>query len=418
MVSQGLANGFSYEITHASESGLARAGVISTPHGDIQTPAFIPVGTKANVKTVLPEAMEELGAQALLANAYHLYLQPGPSVLDEAGGLGAFMNWDKPTFTDSGGFQVLSLGVGFKKVLAMDAQTFRSDQVIAKNKERLAHVDDEGVTFKSHLDGSMHRFTSEVSMQIQHQLGADIMFAFDECTTLHNTRPYQELALSRTYDWAIRCLDEHKRLTDSRIGKPYQALFGVIQGAQYEDLRKKAASDLGSMSSSGIEFDGFGIGGALDKDSLGTIVGWVNSTLPENKPIHLLGIGAPEDLFVGVENGVDTFDCVLASRIARTSSVYTMTGRYNVSNAPFIRDFNPIDEECDCYTCKNYTRAYLCHLFRGKEMLAGTLATIHNERFIVRLVDQMRQAIIDGDFQEMKREFMGRYTHKSGQARD
>jgi len=418
MVSATSDKGFSYEITHATEYGLARAGVITTPHGQVQTPAFIPVGTKANVKTVLPEAMEELGAQALLANAYHLYLQPGPSVLDEAGGLGAFMNWDKPTFTDSGGFQVLSLGVGFKKVLAMDAQTFRSDQVIAKNKERLAHVDDEGVTFKSHLDGSMHRFTSEVSMQIQHQLGADIMFAFDECTTLHNTRPYQELAMERTYNWAIRCLDEHKRLTDSRVGKPYQALFGVIQGAQYEDLRKKAASDLGSMSSSGIEFDGFGIGGALDKDSLGTIVGWVNSTLPENKPKHLLGIGAPEDLFVGVENGVDTFDCVLASRIARTSSVYTMTGRFNVSNAPYVRDFNPIDDECDCYTCANYTRAYLCHLFRGKEMLAGTLATIHNERFIVRLVDQMRQAIIDGTFQEMKKEFMGRYTHKSGQARD
>ena len=418
MVSASADKGFSYEITHAADSGLARAGVITTPHGQIQTPAFIPVGTKANVKTVLPEAMEALGAQALLANAYHLYLQPGPSVLDEAGGLGAFMNWDKPTFTDSGGFQVLSLGVGFKKVLAMDAQTFRSDQVIAKNKERLAHVDDEGVTFKSHLDGSMHRFTAEVSMQIQHQLGADIMFAFDECTTLHNTRPYQELAMSRTYDWAIRCLDEHKRLTDERSSKPYQALFGVIQGAQYEDLRKKAATDLGSMSSSGIEFDGFGIGGALDKDSLGTIVGWVNSTLPENKPKHLLGIGAPEDLFVGVENGVDTFDCVLASRIARTSSVYTMTGRFNVSNAPFVRDFNPIDDECDCYTCKNYTRAYLCHLFRGKEMLAGTLATIHNERFIVRLVDQMRQALVDGTFQEMKTEFMGRYKHKSGQARD
>jgi queuine tRNA-ribosyltransferase len=418
MVSTSADKGFSYEITHAADSGLARAGVITTPHGQIQTPAFIPVGTKANVKTVLPEAMEALGAQALLANAYHLYLQPGPSVLDEAGGLGAFMNWDKPTFTDSGGFQVLSLGVGFKKVLAMDAQTFRSDQVIAKNKERLAHVDDEGVTFKSHLDGSMHRFTSEVSMQIQHQLGADIMFAFDECTTLHNTRPYQELAMERTYNWAIRCLDEHKRLTDERASKPYQALFGVIQGAQYEDLRKKAAADLGGMSSSGIEFDGFGIGGALDKDSLGTIVGWVNSTLPENKPKHLLGIGAPEDLFVGVENGVDTFDCVLASRIARTSAIYTMTGRFNVSNAPYVRDFNPIDDECDCYTCKNYTRAYLCHLFRGKEMLAGTLATIHNERFIVRLVDQMRQAIIDGTFQEMKKEFMGRYAHKSGQARD
>jgi queuine tRNA-ribosyltransferase len=410
--------GFSFEISHATESGLARVGTITTPHGVINTPAFIPVGTKATVKTVLPEAMEDLGAQALLANAYHLYLQPGPDVLDEAGGLGSFMNWSKPTFTDSGGFQVLSLGVGFKKVLAMDAQTFRSDQVIAKNKERLAHVDDEGVTFKSHLDGSMHRFTAEISMQIQHKLGADIMFAFDECTTLHNTRPYQELAMSRTYDWAIRCLDEHQRQTESRSTKPYQALFGVIQGAQYEDLRKKAATDLGTMSSSGIEFDGFGIGGALDKESLGTIVGWVNSTLPQEKPKHLLGIGAPEDLFVGVENGVDTFDCVLASRIARTSAVYTMEGRFNVSNQPYIRDFNPIDDECDCYTCTHYTRAYLCHLFRGKEMIAGTLATIHNERFIVRLVDQMRQALIDGSFQEMKKDFMGRYKHKSGQSRD
>ena len=418
MVNSNSDKGFSFEIIHAAESGLARVGTISTPHGQIQTPAFIPVGTKATVKTVLPEAMEDLGAQALLSNAYHLYLQPGPDVLDEAGGLGSFMNWDKPTFTDSGGFQVLSLGVGFKKVLAMDAQTFRSDQVIAKNKERLAHVDDEGVTFKSHLDGSMHRFTAEISMQIQHKLGADIMFAFDECTTLHNTRPYQELAMSRTYDWAIRCLDEHKKLTDQRSTKPYQALFGVIQGAQYEDLRKKAAADLGGMSSSGIEFDGFGIGGALDKDSLGTIVGWVNSTLPQEKPKHLLGIGAPEDLFVGVENGVDTFDCVLASRIARTSAVYTMEGRFNVSNQPYIRDFNPIDDECDCYTCTHYTRAYLCHLFRGKEMIAGTLATIHNERFIVRLVDQMRQALIDGNFSDMKKDFLGRYKHKSGQSRD
>ncbi len=413
-----MTSGFSFEINKSADSGLARAGTITTPHGDIQTPAFIPVGTKATVKSVLPGAMKDLGSQALLANAYHLYLQPGPDVIDEAGGLSKFMNWQGPTFTDSGGFQVLSLGVGFKKVLAMDAKTFRSDQVIAGNKERLAHVDDDGVTFKSHLDGSMHRFSSEISMQIQHKIGADIIFAFDECTTLHNTRPYQELALERTHDWALRCLDEHKRLTDERSDKPYQALFGVIQGAQYEDLRKEAAADLGSMQSSGISFDGFGIGGALDKDNLGTIVGWVNSALPENKPKHLLGIGAPEDLFVGVENGVDTFDCVLASRIARTSAVYTMTGRFNVSNAPFIRDFNPIDDECDCYTCTNYTRAYLCHLFRGKEMVAATLATIHNERFVVRLVDRMRQAIIDGDFKEMKAEFLGRYAHKSGQSRD
>ena len=411
-------NGFAFEIKQSAENGLARVGAISTPHGEIQTPAFIPVGTKATVKSVLPEAMKELGSQALLANAYHLYLQPGPDLLDEAGGLAKFMNWNGPTFTDSGGFQVLSLGVGFKKVLAMDAKTFRSDQVIAGNKERLAHVDDDGVTFKSHLDGSMHRFTAEISMQIQHKIGADIIFAFDECTTLHNTRPYQELAMERTYDWAIRCLDEHKRLTEERSEKPYQALFGVIQGAQYEDLRKKAAGDLGTMSSSGIEFDGFGIGGALDKDSLGTIVGWVNSTLPQDKPKHLLGIGAPEDLFVGVENGVDTFDCVLASRIARSGAVYTSTGRINIANAPYIRDFSPLDENCDCYTCQNFTRAYLCHLFRGKEMLAATLATIHNERYIVRLVDQMRQALRDGTFKEMKEEFLGRYTHRSGQSHD
>ena len=413
-----MQSGYSFEIKKSAESGLARVGTISTPHGEIHTPAFIPVGTKASVKSVLPESMKELGSQALLANAYHLYLQPGPSVLEEAGGLGKFMNWHGPTMTDSGGFQVLSLGVGFKKVLAMDAQTFRSDQVIAGKKDRLAHVDDDGVTFKSHLDGSMHRFTPEFSMQVQHRIGADIIFAFDECTTLHNTRPYQELAMERTYNWGIRCLDEHKRLTDVRVDAPYQGLFGVIQGAQYEDLRKKAATDFGTMSSSGIEFDGFGIGGALDKAQLGTIVGWVNGVLPENKAKHLLGIGAPEDLFVGVENGIDTFDCVLASRIARTSAVYTMTGRFNISNAPFIRDFSPIDAECDCYTCAHYTRAYLCHLFRAKEILAATLATIHNERFIVRLVDQMRQALLDGNFKEMKAQFLGRYTHRSGQSRD
>jgi len=407
---------FSFEITAETSPGngaQARSGRITTPHGVIETPCFIPVGTKATVKSVLPESMKDLGAQALLANAYHLYLQPGPDVLDEAGGVGKFMNWGGPTFTDSGGFQVLSLGVGFKKVLAMDAQTFRADDVMATKKERLAHVDDEGVTFKSHLDGSMHRFTPEISMQVQHQIGADIMFAFDECTTLHNTRKYQEGAVDRTFAWAIRCLDEHKRLTDERNSHPYQALFGVIQGAQYEDMRRKASKDLGGMNSSGISFDGFGIGGALDKNALGTIVGWVNEELPREKPKHLLGIGAPEDLFVGVEKGIDTFDCVLASRIARTSSVYTMTGRFNVSNAPYRKQFVPIDEECDCYTCTHYTRAYLHHLFRGKEILAATLATIHNERFIVRLVDQMRAAIADGSFSELKAQFLSRYTYKN-----
>jgi queuine tRNA-ribosyltransferase len=415
-------NGFNFEISHAPEKSLARAGTISTPHGDIATPAFIPVGTKATVKAVLPETMKELGAQALLSNAYHLYLQPGPDVLDEAGGLARFMNWPGPTFTDSGGFQVLSLGVGFKKVLAMDAQTFRSDEVVAGNKERLAHVDDEGVTFKSHIDGSMHRFTPEVSMQVQHKIGADIIFAFDECTTLHNTRKYQEKALERTRAWGVRCLDEHQKLTLERSQKPYQALYGVIQGAQYEDLRKKAATDMAALRSTDpdnpISFDGFGLGGALDKKTLGTILTWMNEILPPEKPRHLLGIGAPEDLFVGVENGIDTFDCVLASRIARTSAVYTMVGRNNLSNAINRRAFEPIDDECDCYTCAHYTKAYLHHVFRGKEIIAATLATIHNERFIVRLVDQMRAALISGDYFEFKEQFMGRYKHLSGQARD
>ena len=404
-----MSSDFSFEIKQTSQ-GLARVGTISTPHGHIQTPCFIPVGTKATVKSVLPESMKDLGAQALLANAYHLYLQPGPEIIDEAGGLSTFMNWPAPTVTDSGGFQVLSLGVGFKKVLAMDSSTFRADDVIAHNKDRLAHVDDEGVTFKSHLDGSMHRFTPEISMQVQHRIGADIIFAFDECTTLHNTRKYQEKAIARTSAWARRCLDEHAALTHARSNKPYQALFGVIQGAQYEDLRRSAAQDLGTMTASGMSFDGFGIGGALDKENLGTIVSWVNHELPENKPKHLLGIGAPEDLFVGVENGVDTFDCVLPSRIARTSAVYTMTGRFNISNAPYRRQFIPIDEECDCYTCTHYTRAYLHHLFKGKEILAATLATIHNERFIVRLVDQMRESLIDGNFNELKSAFLSRYA--------
>lgn len=387
-----------------------RVGVIHTPHGDIQTPAFIPVGTKATVKSVLPESMTELGAQAILANAYHLYLQPGPEIVDEAGGLGKFMNWPGPTFTDSGGFQVLSLGVGFKKVLAMESITVQSDDVIAEGKDRLAHVDDDGVTFKSHLDGTLHRFSPEISMQVQHQLGADIIFAFDECTTLLNTRHYQEIALERTYKWAERCIAEHKRLTQERSDKPYQALWGVLQGAQYEDLRRKAAKELGAL-----DFDGFGLGGALDKAELGKIVDWMTSELPEEKPRHLLGIGEPDDLFPGVENGADTFDCVAASRVARNASAYGPNGRFNVTNARFRRQFSPLVENCDCYTCKNYTAAYLHHLLKAKEMVAATLLTIHNEHYIVGLVAKIRQTILDGDYFEFKKEFLGEF-HKSNQA--
>ena len=404
-----------FEIT-ARHGEKARAGVITTPHGEIETPAFVPVGTKATVKSVLPEAMAALGSQALLANAYHLYLQPGHDLVDEAGGLGAFMNWPGPTYTDSGGFQVMSLGAGFKKVLSSEFSGGESartssgeDDDVAEGKERLAHVDDDGVTFRSFINGDVHRFTPEISMQIQHGLGADIMFAFDELTTLMNSRGYQEQALERTRLWALRCLAEHARLTAERIHRPYQQLWGVIQGAQYEDLRRQAARDLGAMEVEGWRFDGFGIGGALEKENLGTIVGWVTDELPEARPRHLLGISEVDDLFVAIAAGADTFDCVSPSRVARNSAVYTRTGRVNLTGSRYRRQFAPIDETCDCYTCTHYTAAYVHHLFRAKEMLSSTLCTIHNERFVVRLVDRIRASLQDGSFDALREETTGAY---------
>ncbi len=281
------------------------------------------------------------------------------------------MNWRGTTYTDSGGFQVMSLGAGFKKVISMDVTGEQDDHKIAEGRERLSHVDDDGVTFKSHLDGSFHRFTPEVSMQIQHQLGADIIFAFDELTTLMNTRGYQESSLERTRLWAIRCLAEHNRLSVERSHRPQQALWGVLQGAQYEDLRRKAARDLTELSridreNGGKGFGGYGIGGALEKDNLGTIVGWVNTELPENAPKHLLGISEPDDIFTAIENGADTFDCVSPTRVARNGAVYTRDGRVNITNARYRKDFGPIDPEITNYTSQ-YTRAYLHHLFKAKE---------------------------------------------------
>lgn len=405
---------FGFAVTSTLDNGLGRTGTIHTPHGDIETPAFIVVGTKASVKAVLPESVARLGAQAVLANAYHLFLQPGPDLVDEAGGLGRFMNWSGPTFTDSGGFQVLSLGAGFKKTLAMDVSQLTEADVIAADADRKAMVDDDGVTFRSPLNGDLHRFTPEVSMSIQHRLGADIMFAFDELTTLMNTRPYQEEALERTRRWAQRCLAEHRRLTQARPGKPYQALFGVIQGAQYEDLRRKACRDLAVMESGGQHFDGFGIGGAIEKKNLGRIVGWCSSELPGDRPRHLLGISEPDDLFAACRAGADTFDCVNPSRVARNAAIYTADGRYNVNTAGFRRDFGPLEPGCDCYTCTHYSRAYLHHLFKARELLANTLATIHNERWTVRLVDDIRAAMRSGDLDALETEFMGRWNANRG----
>ncbi|SER56247.1 queuine tRNA-ribosyltransferase [Propionibacterium cyclohexanicum] len=414
---------FSFRVDHELPNGLGRTGILATPHGTIETPAFVVVGTKAAVKAMLPEQVRQAQGQAVLANAFHLYLQPGPDLVDAAGGLGRFMNWPGPTFTDSGGFQVMSLGVGFKKVLAMDVTGLQDDDIIAPGTTRNARVDDDGVTFKSPLDGSKHRFTPEVSMSVQHRLGADIMFAFDELTTLMNTRSYQEESVARTQRWALRCLDEHVRLTDERVGKPYQALFGVVQGAQFEDLRRLACRGLVAARAgvSGHEdqgFDGYGIGGAIEKRRLGEIVSWCASELPRDKPRHLLGISEPDDLFAACAAGADTFDCVNPSRVARNAAIYTADGRFNVTTAANRWAFTPLEEGCDCYTCQHYTRAYLHHLFRAKEIAAKMLATIHNERFTIRLVDDIRHAMRQGDFEAFRTEFLGRfYAGRPEQAR-
>lgn len=385
---------FGFTITAKLPGTLARTGVIHTPHGDIKTPAFIVVGTKATVKALIPEQVSAAGAQAVLANAYHLYLQPGHELIEAAGGLGKFMNWSAPTFTDSGGFQVLSLGSGYKKTLSMEAEGVAADDVIAPKKARQAFVDDDGVNFVSYRDGSKHRFTPEHSMQVQHGIGADITFAFDELTSLLDGYDYQVESLARrTEPWAERSLAEVQRLRALHPDRPYQALFGVVQGAQYEDLRRSAAKFLGER-----DFDGFGIGGAIEKSRLGEIVRWVNEELPENKPKHMLGISEPDDFFAAIEQGVDTFDCVSPTRVARNGAFYTLEGRKNIRANRYMRDFTPLMEACECYTCQNYTRAYIQHLSRSHELLFNTLMSIHNEHFIIGLVDQIRASIDDGTF--------------------
>lgn len=392
---------FSFTVKNKLAGAHARTGVIHTPHGDIKTPAFIPVGTQATLKSLTPEQLEATGAQAVLANAYHLYLRPGSKIIDAAGGLHQFMHWNKPIFTDSGGFQVMSLGVGFKKVIDMTGET--SEPTAKKNA--LAKIDNDGVTFKSHLDGSLHRLTPEKSMEIQHELGADIIFAFDELTTLHHSRQYQEESLdSRTHPWAECSLKRHEELTKERADKPYQALFGVVQGANYGDLRRRSSQFLANL-----DFDGFGLGGAYTKEHIGKIVGWMAEELPEDKPRHMLGISEPNDIFDCIENGADTFDCVSPARVGRNGALYTPNGRINITNSKYRQDFTPIDQTCDCYTCQNFSKAYINHLFKAGEMLGGTLATIHNEQFIVKLVDDIRGSIDAGDFYDFKSSWLSRY---------
>ncbi len=394
-----------FRIVKKDSGSMARVATCVTEHGFFETPAFVSVATKATVKALSPEQVKETGAQVVLGNTYHLYLEPGAEVVKRAGGLGKMMNWTGPTMTDSGGFQVFSLGAAYGKRLSKfggkkneSKKRNGADNFANEDLPKLVEIDEGGVTFRSHIDGSKHRFTPEKSIQIQHDIGADIIFAFDECPSPESSYDYQKEAIDRTHRWALRCLEEHIRLG----GK--QSLFGIVQGGRFEDLRKESAKIVANMS-----FDGFGIGGSFEKKDMAKAVRWVNEVLPENKPRHLLGIGEPEDLLLAVENGCDTFDCVMPTRLGRTGSLYTSKGKINITNAAYTNDMKPVDNNCGCYTCKNYTRSYLAHLFRVKEMFAATLASIHNLAFINGLVGDIRKAILENRLKEYKKEFLYGY---------
>jgi queuine tRNA-ribosyltransferase len=409
--------GFTIE-KKSEEAPLARAGVIHTPHGDIHTPAFIPVGTKATVKSLDLGGIKSTTADAVLANTYHLYLQPGEDVVEKHGGFAKMMHWDGPTFTDSGGFQVFSLGAAFDTGVSKIATSAdlskkqkeitdeKGDKKIKSSKNQMAKIDEDGVTFKSFIDGSSHRFTPERSMQIQHALGADIFFAFDECTSPLASREYQISAMERTHRWAKRCVEEHKRLGLSSATGEQQALFAVVQGGAYEDLRKQSAETL-----AGMDFDGFGIGGSFTKEDMGKTVRSATENLPENKPRHLLGIGEPIDFFLGVEYGIDTFDCVTPTRVARHGNIYTPNGRINILNAKYKSDMSTLSQDVNS-PYYNYTKSYLHHLFKAEEILGSTVASAHNLYFLVKLVSDIRKSILNNKFFEFKAEFCSKYYKK------
>ncbi len=356
-----------------SAQGCARAGLFHTPHGAIQTPVFAPVGTQATVKSLTPAQLADTGASLVLSNTYHLYLRPGADLVAEMGGLHEFMQWPNPMLTDSGGFQVFSLSDSRK-------------------------VDEEGVTFKSHIDGSLHRFTPESSIQVQEKLGADIIMAFDECA-VPDDLAYNQRAVKRTHNWLKRCAAAKTR--------PDQALFGIVQGGIFPDLRKASAEFVSSLDLPGTAIGGLSVGES--KADMHAILEVLHPLLPADKPRYLMGVGSPEDLINGVLRGVDIFDCVLPTRLARHQSAFTPQGRINLMNAGFARDPQPIDETCDCYACRNFTRAYLRHLVVAKEMLASTLISIHNITFLENLMKKTRQAILDGKFESFAETFLSTY---------
>jgi queuine tRNA-ribosyltransferase len=391
---------------------MARAGILSTPHGDIETPAFTVVATKATAKGVDQAHWPSLNVQGIIANTYHLYLSPGEDLVAKAGGIHKFMNFKGPVMTDSGGFQVFSLGVAFGHKLSkfLPEEAAREEAVavydteLASSHGRLAIVDEEGVSFTSHVDGTLHRFTAERSIEIQHKLGADIIYAFDECTAPNEPHGYQKEAMDRTHRWAKRSLAAHRQNVKANQA---QGIYGIVQGGRFEDLRIQSAKEL-----AGMDFDGYGIGGSFSKWDILGILEKVNGELPKEKPRHLLGIGEPEDIFIGVAAGIDTFDCVLPTRNGRTGGVYAKTGKYQITSSVYREDFGPLDEGCECPTCANYTRAYVHHLFRTKEMLGLVLASQHNIYFLNTLTRDIRASILDGAFERFRDAFMERYRAK------
>lgn len=405
----------SFHIEKEIPDSLGRVGKIKTFHGEILTPAFVAVGTKGTVKSLTPEQIKETGIQTIIANTYHLYLEPGDEKVKKMGGIHKMMNWQGPLMTDSGGFQVFSLGVAYGKGISKINKKSKEELLLSESAEgneeseasaMIVKIDPNGVTFRDHSKGDAHYFTPEKSIDIQHNLGADIIFAFDECTAPNESEHYQAEALDRTHRWAKLSLKHHleAELPSGERPSERQALFGIVQGGRNEKLRKESAKFIGSL-----DFDGFGIGGSFEKEDMSKAVNWVNTILPKEKPRHLLGIGEPEDIFMAVENGCDLFDCVIPTRMARNGGVFTKLGKINLLNQKYRDDLGSLDDECGCYSCKNFTRSYVAHLFHSKEILASTLATIHNIYFLNNLVSKMREEIISGDFQKYKKEFLEKY---------
>lgn len=367
-----------YELIKQCGQTGARLGKVHTPHGVINTPVFMPVGTQATVKAMSPAELEEIGAEIILSNTYHLYMRPGESLVKKAGGLHKFMNWNKPILTDSGGFQVFSLA-------------------------DLRNIKEEGVTFKSHIDGSKHFISPEKAIQIENDLGADIIMCFDECLPYPCEYDYARDSLHRTIRWAERCKEAHKN-TDK------QALFGIIQGGMYKDLREESVREMIKLDFPGYSIGGLSIG--EPKDIMYDVLDWTAHLLPENKPRYLMGVGSPDCLIEGAIRGIDMFDCVLPTRIARNGTVFTSKGKIVVRNAEYAEDFSPLDDECDCYACRNFSRAYIRHLFKAKEILGARLTTIHNLHFLIKLMEQIRQAIAEDRLLDFRNEFFKKYGYE------